>query len=137
MSERLIAAIPALLWVITAVWAVMIIGITIQTGHVFQKRSGRPETKPVSWFMVAMHLVSFVMALVLFLVYGIAKSHMSSSTLALYERWEIPAAIVIMILVLAQPAFMYVQAQHAHESRMDQILGNHSNTNDSHDSAAL
>lgn len=128
MNETLIVAIVAALWLMTVLWAVLVIGITIQNGHVFQKRSQRPAVKPVSWFMVAMQLVSFVMALVAFLAYGIAKSHLSSSTLALCERWEIPAAILVIVLVLAEPAFMYVQAQHAHESTMDEILGNSSSS---------
>lgn len=120
----MIALIPALLWLVAVFWAVLIIGITIQTGHVFTRRSKRPPVKPVAWTMVFMHVASFVMAILPFPVYALVADFMDARVKSFYEAQTLPAAILVIVLVLGEVAVMYLQARNAMESQMDDRLNN-------------
>ncbi|MBT1164973.1 hypothetical protein [Bifidobacterium felsineum] len=115
--------LPALLWIIAAVLAVNIIGLTVIRGHVLTPRSKRPPVFPVSWNMVMLHVVSFVMAIVPFPVYALTADQMDIDVREFYEMNAFIAAIIIIVLVMLEILVMYVQAHNAMETEMDRQLG--------------
>ncbi|KFI92488.1 hypothetical protein BISA_0890 [Bifidobacterium saguini DSM 23967] len=115
--------LPALLWIIAAVLAFNIICVTIMRGHLFMPRSKRPPVYPVSWNMVMLHVVSFVMAIVPFPVYALTAGYMDVDVRDFYEMNALAAAIIIIVLVMLEIVVMYVQAHNAMETEMDRQLG--------------
>ncbi|KAB7788262.1 hypothetical protein [Bifidobacterium cebidarum] len=115
--------LPALLWIIAAVLALNIIGMTVIRGHIFTPRSKRPPVYPVSWNMVMLHVASFIMAIVPFPVYALTADQMDVDVRGFYEMNAFAAAIVIIVLVMLEILVMYLQAHHAMEAEMDRQLG--------------
>lgn len=126
-----IELLPALLWIIAAVLAFNIICITVLRGHVLTPRSKRPPVHPVSWNMVMLHVVSFVMAIVPFPVYALAADQMDVDIRDFYEANALIAAIIIIVLVMLEILVMYLQAHNAMETEMDRKLGLAIHKNDS------
>ncbi|PLS24734.1 hypothetical protein BLI708_09880 [Bifidobacterium imperatoris] len=115
--------LPALLWIIAAVLAFNIICMTIMRGHIFTPRSKRPPVYPVSWNMVMLHVVSFIMAIVPFPVYALTAGYMDTDVRDFYEMNALAAAIIIIVLVMLEILVMYLQAHNAMETEMDRQLG--------------
>lgn len=118
----MIDLLPALLWLASAVLATVIIGVTIQTGHVFARRGKHPPVKPVPWSRVYLHLASFILAILPFPVYALTADSMDPDARDFYEAQSLPAALIIIALMLCEVAVMYRQSRNAMESAMDARL---------------
>ncbi|NMM97957.1 hypothetical protein [Bifidobacterium olomucense] len=114
--------LPFVLWLSAAVLAIFIIVVTVHRGQLLKSRSRRSYVHMVSWTMVRLHVMSFIMALLPFPVYMLIADDLDSIFRNWYERVGIFGAIIISILVLAEIVTMYFQARHAMESEMDQRL---------------
>lgn len=118
----LIEMLPAALWIAGVALATVIIGITIQRGRIFVRRESRGVVHTVSWRMALLHIVSFVLAIVPFIVYALTADAMDPDVRDFYEAQALHAVIIIIAMVLLETVMFTLQARHAMEYEMDQRL---------------
>lgn len=118
-----IGFLPIVLWLVAVIMAVAIITFTIGQGHIFTPRAKRPVTEPVDWSMVKMHFLSFVMALIPFPVFVFLADSMDARLRDFCDAAQLPAAVIVFVLVLLENVAMYFQARNASETAMDRRIG--------------
>ena len=108
-----IGFLPIVLWLVAVIMAVAIITFTIGRGNIFTPRAKRPATEPVDWSMVKMHFLSFVMALIPFPVFVFLADSMDVRLRDFCAAAQLPAAVIVFVLVLLENVAMYFQARNA------------------------
>ena len=114
-----IGFLPIVLWLVAVIMAVATIG----RGHIFTPRAKRPATEPVDWSMVKMHFLSFVMALIPFPIFVFLADSMDVRLRDFCDAAQLPAAVIVFVLVLLENVAMYFQARNASETAMDRRIG--------------
>lgn len=125
-----IGFLPIVLWLVAVIMAVAIITFTIGRGHVFTRRAQRPPVEPVDWSMVKMHFMSFAMALIPFPAFVFLADSMDVRLRDFCDAAQLPAAVIVFVLVLLENVAMYFQARNASETAMDRRIGSSVHKND-------
>lgn len=114
------SSLPAVFWIIGAAFALLVCGVCIWQSH-YVSHIHEP-VKPVSWAVVGMHLMTFILLAVPYVIYLGNRDTMSAHVKDLYGRVGWLSAIVAVILVFAELALMYLQARRAMHAQIDRTL---------------
>ncbi|ETY71559.1 hypothetical protein [Bifidobacterium moukalabense] len=112
--------LPALLWIIAAVIAVNICSICSIRGGLFSHKD-RP-VYPVRWSIIGLHFTSLVIGALPYPLYSLFRENMAMRFQRFYEHLGWPSAAVMIALIAAELAFMYLQARKGMKSEMERRL---------------
>ncbi|RBP98038.1 hypothetical protein CRD60_02350 [Bifidobacterium aemilianum] len=101
--------VPMGLWVIAVAVCLGICIICVLRGALSKPTLSRP-IKPVSWVVVGMQLVSVVLSMAPFLAFKLSADGMGAAMLGFYRGAGLAAAGILILLVVAELALMYLQA---------------------------
>lgn len=113
-------SLPAIFWVIGAAFALLVCGICIHQSHYRSHKN--VIVKPVNWAVVGMHVMTFILLALPYVMYLGGRNDMSAHARSLYEQLGWPSAIVAVVLVFTQLTLMYLQARRAMHSQIDATL---------------
>lgn len=112
--------LPIILWVVAAVWMFAVCAVCAVRGKLFAR--GDVHVDLVHWSVIAAQLVSVILTMVPFIVYRANEESFSAWARGFYEAAMWPALIVLVVLIAAELALMYVQARRATRTQMDEAL---------------
>lgn len=115
--------LPAVVWVVAVIWAVAVCVLCVVRGKLWVR--GHPDVEPLTWHVIVAQLLSAVVAMVPFIIVKTASDSFSEGMRAWYASVGLPAGIVLIVLVVLELVFMYLQARRAMFTEMDRSLHKH------------
>lgn len=119
--------LPLALWVLSSVWSGVVCAVCVHRSRLFSSdaRSNdgrRPEVEPVGWGVIYAQVASVVLCAVPFMALILMQHDIDPAVLAAYERYQLFAAAVSIMLVAAEWVAMFIQSKRAERTQMDRVL---------------
>ena len=98
----MIDLLPAVFWIVSIIWAVVVCVICVRRGKLLQP--GHPDVEPVRWPVIGAQLASLILAMVPFVIGKVWQDLFGAEALAFYVSAAWPAGIVSVMILQAQRA---------------------------------
>ncbi|KFJ01768.1 hypothetical protein [Bifidobacterium subtile] len=112
-------AIPAALWVLSALICIGIAVLSVVRSH--YGRSSKP-VRPVGWNVAKCHILSLITGLLAYLVYLVIGAGYAKHVQKLYTQVGFVSAIVLAALIIADVLLLILQSRRAERSHIDEVL---------------
>lgn len=116
----MIDLLPAVFWIVSIIWAVVVCVICVRRGKLLQP--GHPDVEPVRCPVIGAQLASLILAMVPFVIGKVWQDLFGAEALAFYVSAAWPAGIVSVLLIGAELVLMILQAQRATYTEMGAAL---------------
>ncbi|MDF7640866.1 hypothetical protein PT279_04590 [Bifidobacterium sp. ESL0784] len=121
------AIFPGLLWIFALLWALGICAICAINGAL-RKKDDHRKVETVQWSVIIMQIISMFLCCAPYGVYKLLRAQIHGAIHHVYAMLGIPSAIVLGVFFVAELVLMYIQAQKAQRSIIDNVLSKRHHT---------